>query len=1142
MKDTEQNPEDWLMDEFFWDSVFADMLTSLASKDLTRVGGLDSSARSFAAAAAHRLAGPTLLITPSVADSMSMRDDLKSILGNVLYFPAYETLPFEGEPAHPGVISDRVECMNGLLSGNFSTVVVAPASALVKRIPPPEYFSCFRLYIGMRLSVENLENWLLSAGYLREESVWEQARWARRGGIIDVGTYGMDNPIRLEFFGDELESIRTFDQRSQRSIRNLQECRLLPAREAFLSPEHWNLAIEKVSDEHPLSEKLWTSNGFPGIEHYLPVFFDHLSGILDYIPDGGTLILSDPESIIVHMRNSLAFHRDNFISAKLPFEFEKQFFRSDEILENLETFSRILRLEPFPRSDVDIYYKTLPQENFIGHRNEMLRQFMKWTADGCRIAVLCDSEAEKETFAELLPENIPVDLSVLSISEGFHMPESGLVILAERRLLSGRRRPERIRKFRGGEGITDSGDISPGELVVHRRYGIGRFTGLEQVKTSGVILDCLAIEYRDGDRLLVPINEIGSVQKYMAPDRINPRLDKIGGASWTRRVSGARKKAREIAGRLAMLYARRKAIKRDPLGPPGHHVTALERSFPYEETPDQRKTIGKIMDDFENDCPMDRLVCGDVGYGKTEVAIRAVFRVVDSGFQAAVLVPTTVLAEQHYFTFRDRLAEFPARVEMLSRFRTKQEQKQILADIAVGDIDIIIGTHRILQKDIRFHKLGLLVTDEEHRFGVKQKEYFRELKAGVDTLSMTATPIPRTLHMALSGFRKISIIATPPRDRYPIHTELVGFNARIIAKAVLRELERDGQVFFVHNRIQSIERIREKLESILPEVSIIIGHGQMKPRELEDVMHSFMEGRYDILLCTSIIESGLDLPRVNTIFIDNAQMFGLAELYQLRGRVGRSHHQAYCYLIVPENQKLKPEARNRLDAIRRYTELGSGWNIAMRDLEIRGAGELLGASQHGQMISIGYALFERLIEQEVKRLKGLNLDSDVTVRVEIPDDSFIPPEYIPDVSERVKIYRSVWRADSEDKIDEWIEYLTDRFGKPEQPVLNCAERARLHYLARGSGIEEVVISGSKALLVFSPGAEVSRSAPDGFRTSVRDRKVSCLDGFRLSTKVEKTGRIIVSIDLKGVSHEGQIKKTAHFLRLFQKEKISGSIE
>ncbi|MCK4506662.1 MAG: hypothetical protein KAW14_13690, partial [Candidatus Aegiribacteria sp.] len=404
MKDTEQNPDDWLIDEFFWDSVFNEMLSSLASKDLTRVGGLDASARSFAAAAAHRLAGPTLLITPSVADSMSMRDDLKSILGNVLYFPAYETLPFEGEPAHPGVISDRVECMDSLLSGNSSTVVVAPASALVKRIPPPEFFSSFRLYRGMRLSIENLENWLLSAGYLREESVWEQARWARRGGIIDVGTYGMDNPIRLEFFGDELESIRTFDQRSQRSIRNLQECRLLPAREAFLSPEHWNLAIEKVPDEHPLSEKLWTSNGFPGIEHYLPVFLDELSGILDYIPDGGTLILSDPESIVVHMRNSLAFHRDNFISAKLPFEFDKQFFRSDEILENLDTFSRILRLEPFPRSDVDVYYKTLPQENFIGHRNEMLRQFTKWTADGCRIAVLCDSEAEKETFAELLPE------------------------------------------------------------------------------------------------------------------------------------------------------------------------------------------------------------------------------------------------------------------------------------------------------------------------------------------------------------------------------------------------------------------------------------------------------------------------------------------------------------------------------------------------------------------------------------------------------------------------------------------------------------------------------------------------------------------------------------------------------------------
>ena len=514
---------------------------------------------------------------------------------------------------------------------------------------------------------------------------------------------------------------------------------------------------------------------------------------------------------------------------------------------------------------------------------------------------------------------------------------------------------------------------------------------------------------------------------------------------------------------------------------------------------------------------MDRLVCGDVGYGKTEVAVRAAFRAVDAGFQAAILVPTTVLAEQHYYTFRDRLAEFPVRVEMLSRFRGPADAAAVRAGLAVGDVDIVIGTHKLLQKNIRFHRLGLLVIDEEHRFGVRQKEYLRELKTGVDTLAMTATPIPRTLHMALSGFRSISLITTPPRDRYPVHTELLAFNARVVARAVKRELERDGQVFFVHNRIQSIERVREKLQSILPEVRIIVGHGQMPPSQLEDVMHSFMEGRYDILLSTAIIESGLDLPRVNTMFIDNAHMFGLAELYQLRGRVGRSHHQAYCYLIVPDFRKLQPEAMERLDTIRRFTELGSGWNIAMRDLEIRGAGELLGANQSGQMISIGYSMFEELIRQEVAALKGDPVHACRSVRVEIPGDAFIPSWYVTDIAERVKIYRTFWRVGTEAEIDDWTAYLADRYGEPEEPVRNCAQRAKLNLLALEAGAEEVVISGSSARVVFPPGVRPPASP---------------VAGPRFHAVRERTGRTVLSgLDLSGVSPAELISRSAAVLRL-----------
>ena len=1114
---TQEAGSGWVRNEFFWDSVFSDLLSMLGENTVTSVSGLCCSAVSFAAAAVHRLAGPTVLVAPSSTQAESIRDDLRGILGSVLYFPSYETLPFEGEAAHPGVVSDRVECMAELKAGSRGSMVVMPASALLKKLPAPGNFTSFNLYRGMRLSVGELEDWLLSAGYLKEDGVWEQARWARRGGIVDIGTYGMDNPVRLEFFGDELESIRSFDQRSQRSIRNMARCTLLPAREVVLSPDHWNRAMERVPEDHPMSERLWTANDFPGIEHYLPVFLDDFASILDYVTGDGTVLIQDPGSVMGHMEEALEFQRQNYDRETVPFGLSRIFFGMDDIRRRLAGYRRTVRFLPFPTEKVDVVYDTQPQMSFAGHPAEMVRQFRSLSMEGTRISVLCDSEAEEETFLELLPEELPVDTSVLPISEGFHMREKGLAVFAERKLLSGRRRPERIRKYRGGEGLSDATEIAPGDLVVHRRYGIGRFAGLEQVETSGTLLDCLAIEYRDGDRLLVPMHEIGSVQKFMAPDKASPRLDKIGGDSWNRRVSSARRKATEIAGRLAALYAGRRAMKREPLPPPGRRVEALEKSFPYEETPDQERTIRRVMLDFSGDTPMDRLVCGDVGYGKTEVAIRASYRAVDAGMQAAVLVPTTILAEQHYFTFRDRLAEFPVRVEMLSRFTTPARQRQTLRDLALGDVDIVIGTHRLLQKDVRFNDLGLLVIDEEHRFGVKQKEYLRELRTGVDTLAMTATPIPRTLHMALSGFRDISIISTPPRDRYPVHTELIGFNDAIVSRAVKRELERDGQVFFVHNRIQTIERVREKLHSILPEVRTVVAHGRMNPRHLEGVMHDFMEQKFDILLSTSIIESGLDLPRVNTMFIDNAHMFGLADLYQLRGRVGRSHHQAYCYLIVPGNRKLKPEARNRLDAIRRFTELGSGWNVAMRDLEIRGAGELLGSSQHGQMISIGYSLFEELIREEAAKLKGEGEERSPEVRVEIPGDSYIPPEYVPDVSERVRIYRSFWRAGSEDDIDQWLSYLKDRFGEPEEPVRNCAVRARIALLARRSGVEEVVVGGSEARLVFSRGTKVRESLPVSGKFTV---------------SLEKTGRIVLSLSLKGLPSSGGTERVLDLMRFF----------
>ena len=1116
----------WSTDEFFWDSVFAPLLERLGESQRTTMGGLGGVSLSMAVVAAHRLAGPTIVVAPTVTTAETVRDDLQAVTGKeILYFPAYETLPFQGEEAHQGVVADRIECLAGLTSARPDTLVVVPARALAKRLPPREAFSTFNIYRGMRLNPDELESWLLSAGYIKEAAVYEQGRWSRRGGIIDIGTYGSNNPFRLEFFGDEVESVRIFDQHSQRSINRTGSAVILPAREAVLGPEEWNRAADRVPEGHPLEEFMYGSGGFPGIEHHLPLFFDTSSTIFDFLADIGTLILIEP----VHLRSVIeetVSSRSASFTAGLPFDVSGVFADWKEIKSSMDSCGRILEHTLVPSGDVDFYLPTEPQTGFMGHREELFRQIRHWLQEDFRIAVSCDTPAELGTFRDLLPDDLKetVDLTVLPISDGFiarDTPSGSFAVLCERRLLSTRRRPERVRKFRGGEVLASWEELKPGNYVVHEAYGIGQFLGLKRVNLEPGDMDCLEVVYRDGDKLLVPLEQIGQLQKYLSPGGGAPQLDRIGGTAWNNRLSKARSKAHEIAGRLAILYAERAVRKRPPLPPPGRMMKSMEESFPYEETPDQAAAIQAVMNDFKGDSPMERLVCGDVGYGKTEVALRAAFRIAEAGHQAVILAPTTVLAEQHYNTFRDRLAEFPLRVDVLSRFQSRSEQQNTLRDLAQGDVNIVVGTHRLLQKDVRFNDLGLLIIDEEQRFGVKQKEYIREMKANVDTLTMTATPIPRTLHMALSGFRAISIIATPPRDRYPIQTEITTFNREIIRRAVARELERDGQIFFVHNRISTIEKVRSKLESFL-DINIAVGHGQMSPAQLEDVMHSFMAGEYQMLLCTSIIESGIDLPRVNTMFIDNAQNFGLAELYQLRGRVGRSHHRAYCYLLTPGGLgKLKPEGRNRLEAIQRYTRLGSGWHIAMRDLELRGAGEFLGAGQSGQVDAVGYSMFEELLANEVSILKGeKGMRREFQTRIEIPGAAYIPEEYMPDTAERVHLYRWVWRARSEEKIESWLDYVRDRFGTLPDPVSGVALRARINYLASFCGIEDVVVSGTSASLVFACGRGPSV------------KKTTSLAGESWRVTGDKTGRTILRTSHPGAASGEMISAVLRVLRIF----------
>ncbi len=1115
-------------DEAFWDGVFGPLLHLLASGGGRRIsmGGLGGAALPLAVAAVHRLAGPTMVIAPGAREAESIRDDLATLLpGPVLHFPSHETLPFHGEEAHQGVTADRVECMAGLLKGDGGTLVVVPAPALIKRIPLPGEFPFLKLYEGMRLVPEALGDWLLAAGFRRETGVFEQGRWSRRGGVVDVGSYGRSNPVRIEFRDDQVESLRLFDPQSQRSVRSLREVVLIPARELFLTPEHWNRALDALPPEHPLEERLSGAFDFPGIEHYVPLFFKETGTILDYLPAIGTLVLLEPERIEASVEAALEARMSSF-PEEVPFSPEDIYVHPEALHRGMERAGQVLVHLPEAGGEADFSMPTTPVSGFAGHTGEMVRQFRAWLSEGYRVFIACDTRAESETIAELLPEEVraAVGISVASLSEGFVAPDtpSGpLAFLVERELLSRRRRPERVRKFRGGQTVSDWDEFTPGCFVVHETHGIGRFLGIRRISTSDGTWDCLEMEYEGGDKLLVPLHEIGRVKKYLSPGGAQPALDRIGGAVWQGRLGRARKKAGEIAGRLAMLYAERKAGTRPVLPPPGRQMQALAESFPYEETADQRKAIESVLADFDGPNPMDRLLCGDVGFGKTEVAVRAAFRVAEAGRQVAVLVPTTILAEQHFNTFRDRTAEFSVTVGLLSRFQTPPEQKAVLRGLAEGRVGIVVGTHRLLQKDVRFNDLGLLIVDEEHRFGVRQKEYLREVRSSVDTLSMTATPIPRTLHMSLSGFRNISLISTPPRDRYPIQTRIIRWDEAVIRRAVDRELERDGQVFFVHNRIQTLDRVKERLERIL-DLDVVTGHGRMPPTMLEDVMYSFIEGDYRVLLCTSIIESGLDLPRVNTIFIDNAHAFGIADLYQLRGRVGRSRRQAYCYLMTPEGKAgLKPEERGRLEAVQRYTRLGSGWHVAMRDLEIRGGGELLGAGQHGHVDAVGYGMFEELLAREVMALRGGESEESWTVRVEIPGEAYIPEEYAPDTSERVNLYRWVWRASCEETVEEWLSYIQDRFGEVPEPVRGVADRSLIHMLAGQAGLEEVVASGGTVRLVFRAG-----SAPRKDRALERA-------GPGWTASAEPTGRLVLYRRFRDDFHHGEKETLLRVLRIFK---------
>ncbi len=1003
----------------------------------------------------------------------------------------YERVPWDRE-----VIHSRIRALAALTAtDDASPIVITSVRALLQRTLPPNRFhrASLLLRIGERHNIEKLVAHWVAVGYDAVSMVTEPGTFSRRGGIIDVYPITADYPVRIEFFDDEVDSLRLFDPSTQRSIQSVEQIYIPPAREAL--PENgttlakhlasWFEALPQEDDtlSSGFSDYVALESGmaFPNIEHYLPYFYPQPASLFDYAPLNTLIVIEDPgdfdeisRQMVGDAESARALKQQN---GQLPPDFPPPYVPLDMLTVALEDHTR-LQLDNYSEETTTRLFS--PGGRYGGQLRPLLADVRKQARKGDSSVIITQQPQRlaklwSEETGDFLPLAQQVDT----------LPPSGTTLLLEGAMQAGwtlnagsgrlhlmtdaeiygwsRPEPRRRRAERKGRA-PESGyaDWQVGDYVVHVDYGIGRFAGMARRTIDGNEREYLLVEYAGTDRLFVPIHQADRLTRYVGNDEKAPQLHTLGKQiDWVRTKSKARKAVEEEARELLALYAARAQAQGFAFSPDGHWQHELEASFPYVETLDQLRALREVKADMEQPHPMDRLICGDVGYGKTEVALRAAFKAVMDGKQVAVLVPTTVLAQQHYMTFSNRMSQFPVKIEMLSRFRTKEQQSRILTQLASGEIDIMIGTHRILSNDVTFKDLGLVIIDEEQRFGVKHKEHFKKLRTQIDVLTMTATPIPRTLYMSLTGARDISMIQTPPEERLPVMTHVGRFDDALIRQAVLRELDRGGQIFFVHNRIRTIDVMRERLEHIVPEARIVIAHGQMSPRQLEAVMTAFARDEYDILLSTAIIENGIDMPNVNTLIVDRADGFGISQLYQLRGRVGRGAQQAYAYFFHHGVAQLTAEARERLDALAEYTDLGAGFQIAMRDLELRGAGDILSTRQSGHVAAIGLHLYTQLLTQAIRELKGEDTappPAAATERIiiDLPVPAYLPTDWLPEMALRLQVYRRIAALGDVEDVELMRDELRDRFGQLPDAVEGLLYQMQVKLLAQAAGATAII--------------------------------------------------------------------------------------
>jgi transcription-repair coupling factor (superfamily II helicase) len=1058
---------------------------------------LDGSAPAVAIALNHLSRGTsarTLVLAPDAREMERLRDDLGALLGDdsVLPFPTLELKPYEWRRPFGAALESRLTTLDALRKPG-PALVVATHAAFGQKLSEPGALGREALVVrkGGLSDLRDLRLSLSRLGYREEPLCEEMGTFSVRGGIVDIFGYGMDNPVRTELLGDEIETLRAFDLFTQRSLQDLEEAEILPLDEGLPDQEALQNGLLRILEAFPGEDRrfelerqrLEDEGDRLGWPWQRPFFAPLDWTLLDHLGAGAAaFVFGSVERIQGELlAQAVAAHRSALETGHLVAEPEAIWFSPEEARERvLRTDS--VRFEDFVGDSDALRVDCKVQERVgsgIAEAGERMRELARV---GIRLSLISVNQGQAARLEELV-RDLPIEgIAVGHLSAGFAIAQDGQAWWTDHQIFHRFARRVRKGRSRGTASLPDVESLQKGDFVVHEIHGVGKYLGIERIVAAGQEVDVLVLQYDGKDRLRMPVAEMARLQRYGSREGDPPALHKLGGRTWDVLQEKTRKAVQEMARELVELYARRSIAERDPFPVDDHFQAEFEDSFPWDLTPDQARAVSEVKGDLEGRHPADRLVCGDVGFGKTEVAVRALFKVVMGRRQAAILAPTTLLASQHAATLQDRFADWPIRVELLNRFVPPKEQKRILQDVQDGKVDVVVGTHRVLAKDVKFRDLGLLVLDEEQKFGVKQKERLKEMRHDVDVLTLTATPIPRTLHMALTGARDISIISTPPRNRLPVETRVRNYHDESLAEAVRDEIGRGGQVFVVAPRIDGLEALATTIEETVPEARVCVGHGQMEEDELEQVMSAFLAREFDVLVSTTIVESGLDIPTVNTICVVDAHKFGLSQMHQLRGRVGRSDIHAFCHLFVPDLERLPQDARRRLQALEQFTDLGSGYAIAMRDLEIRGAGNLLGHKQHGFAAAVGFETYCRILREEVERLTGAEPPkAPLEPRIELDGAAFLPEEYIEDSHTRLQVYQRIARSRTLAEVDRMAVELRDRFGPIPDPAAMVLRMMLCRLAARTAGVAIGGIARGRAILEFD----------DAWRTDLPTLKERC---------------------------------------------------